>query len=125
MSRFAAVEIKLGEHETRAIEAFFGYAHESGLKFHFLEPYGPLSVGTTSFLRFKTDCSNLDSLIPFFRTDARALILPGGSGYRLITQAAEGAIPIVRVQSAKLPGYNRRWRGTSNQFWARQFPARP
>lgn len=121
--RFAAVEIKPGENETRAIQAFFQHASGIGLQFDFLEPYGPLSIGSIAFLRFKTDCPDLDALIPFFQEEARALILPGASRYRMVTQTTEGAIPIVHVQAAKLPGYNRRWRGTRNRFWARQFPS--
>lgn len=122
MSCFAAVEIKTGERDTHGIERFFAHANGIGLKFEFLEPYGLLSIGTMTFLRFKTDCPRLDALIPFFQDEGRAVILPGKAGYRMITQTTEGAIPIVNVQASKLPGYNRRWRGTSNKFWQRQFP---
>lgn len=123
MSCFAAVEIKAGEQDVHGIGRFFAHANGIGLKFEFLEPYGPLSIGTTSFVRFKTDCPRLDALIPFFQEEARAIIIPGKAGYRMITQTTEGAIPIVSVQAAKLPGYNRRWRGTANKFWTRQFPS--
>lgn len=123
MTSFAAVEIKAGESEIRGIQAFFRHAEGIALKFDSLEPYGPLSIGSTTFLRFKTDCRDLDKLVPFFQEEGRAIILPGKSGYRMITQTTEGPIPIVHVQAARLPGYNRRWRGTSNKFWARQFPS--
>jgi hypothetical protein len=119
--RFAAVEIKSGEHEVQGISRFFSHANGIGLKFEFLEPYGPLSIGTTSFVRFKTDCPDLEALVPFFQDESRAIIIPGKAGYRMITQTTEGSIPIVSVQAAKLPGYNRRWRGTANRFWMRQF----
>lgn len=119
--RFAAVEIKVGEKDTDAIHVFFRHALGMGLKFEFLEPYGRLSIGSTMFLRFSTDCLRLDELVPFFQEEARALILPGKAGYRMITQTTEGPIPIVNVQSARTPGYNRRWRGTSKKFWERQF----
>jgi hypothetical protein len=118
---FAAVEIKVGEKDTDAIRIFFRHAGGMGLRFDFLEPYGRLSIGSTTFLRFSTDCLRLDELIPFFQEEARAIILPGKAGYRMITQTTEGPIPIVNVQSARTPGYNRRWRGTSNKFWERQF----
>jgi hypothetical protein len=120
--KFAAVEIKAGEKDTDAIRVFFGHATGIGLKFNSLEPYGRLSIGSTTFLRFSTDCPRLEELIPFFQEEARALVLPGRSGYRMITQTTEGAIPIVCVQAARTPGYNRRWRGTANPFWQRQFP---
>jgi hypothetical protein len=123
MSHFAAVEIKAGEREVHGIQTFFKYANAIGLKFDFLEPYGPLSVGATTFVRFKTDCPRLEALLPFFQEEARALILPSQAGYLLVSKTTEGAIPIVNVQAARLPGYNRRWRGTANKFWTRQFPS--
>lgn len=119
---FAAVEIKAGEKDIHGIERFFRHASGMGLKFSFLEPYGPLSLGTLLLLRFKTDCPRLEALVPFFQEEARAIIIPGKTGYRLITQTTEGAVPIVSVQAVRLPGYSRRWRGTSDKFWARQFP---
>jgi len=123
MTCFVAVEIKAGEHPNDGIARFFTHASGIGLKFDFLEPYGPLSIGSTTFLRFKTDCPRLDALIPFFQEEGRAIVIPGKHGYRMITQTTEGTIPIVSVQAARLPGYNRRWRGTSNKFWMRQFPS--
>lgn len=118
---FAAVELKAGERDVDGIRAFFKHADGIGLKFEFLEPYGPLTIGSTPFLRFKTDCPRLEAILPFFQEEARALVLPGRAGYRMVTQTTEGPIPIVNVQASKLPGYNRRWRGTSNKFWFRQF----
>jgi hypothetical protein len=121
VQRFAAIEIKAGEHENRAIRAFFDHADGMGLKFEFFEPYGPVVIGTTKFLRFKTDCPKLDSLRPLLQDEPRSIILPGGAGYQMVTQTTIGTVPIVAVQASKLPGYNRRWRGTSHKFWQRQF----
>lgn len=118
---FAAVEVRTGEKETDAIHAFFQLAAGLGLRFDFLEPYGRITVGSMTLLRFATDCTRLDDLVYGFQEQGRALILPGKAGYRVVTQTTEGVIPIARVQSAKTPGYNRRWRGTSNKFWQRQF----
>lgn len=118
---FAAVEIRTGENDTDAVRVFFQHAAGLGLKFDFLEPYGRLTVGSMTFLRFSTDCTGLDDLVYSFQEQARALILPGKAGYRVVTQTTEGVIPIVRVQAARTPGYNRKWRGTSNKFWQRQF----
>lgn len=117
---FVAVEIKAGEKETDAIHVFFQRAAGIGLVFHFLEPYGRLTIGSTTFLRFRTDCP-VDQLVPFFQEESRSLILPGKAGYRMVTQTTEGPIPITCVQAVRTPGYSRRWRGTSNKFWQRQF----
>lgn len=121
MYRFAAVEIRVGEHETQAIRAFFTHADGMGLKFEFFEPYGPVTIGTSKFLRFKTDCPEIDRLLPLFQDEPRSIIVPGATGYRMVTQTTTGSVAIFVVQASKLPGYNRRWRGTSNKFWQRQF----
>ncbi len=92
-----------------------------GLKFDFLEPYGPVVIGTTKFLRFKTDCPSLEALLPLFQDEPRSIIVPGASGYRMVTQTTTGTVPIFAIQAAKLPGYSRRWRGTALNFWERQF----
>ena len=118
---FAAVQIKTGEQDLDAVRAFFRHAEGMGLKFHHLEPVGRLDIGSTTFLRFTTDCVGLEALIPLFQDEGRALILAGKSGYRMVTQTTEGPIPISCMQSTRLPGYNRRWRGTANRFWQRQF----
>lgn len=120
-SSFAAVEIRAGEQEVQGIRAFFFHADGIGLKFDSLEPFGPLSIGSMVFLRFKTDCQGLDRLVPFFQDEPRAIVLPGKSGYRVVTQTTEGPIAIACMQTSRLPGYNRLWRGTSNKFWKRQF----
>lgn len=120
-ARFVAVEIRAGEHETRAIRAFFDNANGMGLKFEYLEPYGPVVIGTTKFLRFKTDCPRLETLLPLFQDEPRSVIVPGATGYQMVTQTTTGTVPIFAVQAARLPGYNRRWRGTTLKFWERQF----
>lgn len=119
--RFAAVEIRVGEHENQAIRAFFNKAEGMGVKFDFFEPYGPVVIGTTKFLRFKTDCPKLETLLPLFQEEPRSMIIPGTTGYQMVTQTTTGTVPIFAVQAAKLPGYGRRWRGTALKFWERQF----
>jgi len=121
VSRFSAVEVRVGEHENQAIRAFFDHANGMGLKFEFLEPYGPAVIGATKFLRFRTDCPSLEILLPLFQDEPRAIIIPGATGYRMVTQTTAGSVPIFAVQAARLPGYNRRWRGTVFKFWERQF----
>lgn len=118
---FAAIEILRGEVEKEAIEAFFLRADSLGLKFKSLEPFGTLTIGSSKFLRFRTDCLQLDTLIPLFQEENRSFVLPGGTGYRLVTQTTEGRVSITQLQTTKLPGYNRKWRGTADKFWERQF----
>lgn len=121
MTGFAAVEVKAGERDAQAIERFCVHANDIGLKFEFLVPYGPLTIGSTTFIRFETDCPRLEALIQPFLDEPRALIVPGKAGYRMISRASEGTVPIARMQATRLPGYTRRWRGTANRFWTRQF----
>ena len=118
---FAALQIRPGEDNHAVIQRFFEVASGMGLGFKLLEPFGTFTLGQTSLLRFRTDCADLDSLIPFFQDENRAFIIPGKSGYRFITQTTEGKAPIATMQNSKMPGYHRKYHGTANKFWDRQF----
>jgi len=118
---FAALEIKQGESDHDVICRFFEVAEGMGLEFKALEPYGIFTLGQTRLLRFKTDCSALQRLIPFFQDENRAYACPGTSGYRYVTQTTEGQAPITLMQGQKLPGNTRRYRGTTDSYWKRQF----
>ena len=121
MYSFVAIEIKQGETDHDVLGRFFEVASGMGLEFKTLEPYGSFTLGQTRLLRFRTDCPALHRLISFFQDESRAYVCPGGTGYRYITQTTEGKAPITVMQGSKLPGYKRRYRGTSDKFWKRQF----
>lgn len=92
-----------------------------GLAFRLLEPFGTFTLGSMRLLRFRTDCVALHTLIPFFQDEDRSYIIPGSTGYRLITQTTEGKAPITVMQGSKLPGYTRKYQGTTHKHWERQF----
>lgn len=119
--KFAAIELKSGETEHQGIRFFFRTAESFGLKFKFLEPYGPFTLGSLRLLRFKTDCGDLETLVVPFQEENRSLVLPGKGGYVLHTQVTKGTVAISTMQAERLPGYKRRYRGTSDKFWLRQF----
>jgi hypothetical protein len=118
---FAALQIKPGEVDHDVIHRFFDVASGMGLEFKSLEPYGTFALGDIRLLRFRTDCAALQKLIPFFQDEQRAYVCPGPSGYRFLTQTTEGKAPITVMQAGKLPGHKRRYHGTLNKFWKRQF----
>jgi len=118
---FAAIEIKQGEGDHDAIKVFFSHADSLGLKFKLLEPYSRMTVGLSNFLRFKTDCTGMEALIPFLQEENRSVILPANDGYQLHTQTTKGKVPLTTMQSSKLPNFQRKYRGTLDKFWKRQF----
>ncbi len=121
MSKFAALEMKSGETPHDTIEAFYKYAEGMGLAFKYLLPYGQMTIGSIKLLRFQTDCPSLETLVPFMQEDNRSCVVPNTTGYAVHTQTTVGVVPVTKMQSAKLPGYNRKYRGTSDKFWKRQF----
>lgn len=121
--KFIAVELKQGEKEIQALASFYKHASGIGLQFYTVEPFGLIEVGSTVLLRFQTDCETPEALVPFFQEEQRAFVYPGGKGYKMSTQTTEGTVTVTTMQSSRLPGYNRRWRGTIDKFWKRQFPA--
>lgn len=120
MSRFVALQAKVGESDHDVVGRFFSVASGMGLRFEYLEPYGSITIGSTKLLRFRTDCPEVERLISFFQDEQRAYVIPGGTGYRYITQTTEGQAPIMAMQESRT-GYKRKYRGTSDRFWTRQF----
>lgn len=120
-SKFAAIELKGHEDAHAGIQAFFEKAEGLGLAFKFLEPYGTVIVGRIKLLRFQTDCSDLELMLPFFQEDNRSFVFPTKTGYSLHTQTTQGLVPVTTMQATKLTGYQRRYRGTADKFWKRQF----
>lgn len=118
---FAAIEVRPGESDHAALSVFFRHADGLGLKFKSLEPYGRITLGALTFLRFQIECQGMGDLVPFFQEENRSIILPKESGYALYTQTTEGKASIVTMQARKLPSYQRRYRGTLDKFWKRQF----
>lgn len=118
---FAAIEVRPGEADHAALSVFFKHAEGMGLGFKFLEPYGRFTLGALTFLRFRTDCPDMASMLPFFQEENRSLIIPKEKGYAVFTQTTEGKVSIVTMQQKKAPGYQRRYRGTLDKFWKRQF----
>lgn len=121
MVQFIALEVKDEEKDIQVLHRFYEVAHEAGREFRFVEPYGTFSLGKTKFLRFKTDCTGVPALLDAFTSEPRSVILPGPGGYKLVSAKTSGKVAIMPMQAARLPGYNRRYRGTTDAFWARQF----
>lgn len=120
--RFAAIELKAQEDIHAGVEIFFRLASGLGLVFTSLEPFGTTKVGSMTFLRFRTDCPNLDLLVPSLQGENRGVILPAQTGYVLYTQTTKGTVAVITMQSTKPPGLHRKYRGTASKFWERQFP---
>lgn len=118
---FAAIEVRSGETDHAALSVFFRHAEGMGLGFKSLEPYGRFTLGSLTFLRFKTDCPTMATLVPFLQEENRSIIIPKDKGYALHTQTTEGKASIVTMQGKKSPGYQRHYRGTLDKFWKRQF----
>ena len=121
MLSFAALQVKPGESDQEVVKRFFEVAAGLGLEFKNLEPYGVFTLGIVKLFRFQTDCPALHKLVPVFQEENRAFVLPGVLGYRYVTLAVEGKAPVTVMQGSKLPGYSRKYYGTSNKFWERQF----
>jgi len=121
--KFIAIELKGNETPHDVVADFFVKASGLGLKFKSLEPYGTVEVGSRKLLRLKTDCTDLKTMLPFFQEDERSYVFPTNTGYVLHTQTAKGVLATTTMQAAKLPGYQRCYRGTAIKFWERQFSA--
>lgn len=123
-TRFAAVQIKDQETAHTAIGHFMTTAHKMGLRFTVLEQYGELSVGSSKFVRFRTDCWKLPELSQQLLSEGRGTVIPNGQDYLAeLPGGRKGKLGTMALQATPLPSQHRKYRGPKLKFWDRQFAA--
>lgn len=120
---FAAIEVKPGEAAHDAVKAFMCAASDVGTLFTRLKLYGPLTVGSTEFVRFASDCLDYSQpLLKRLRGEARSVILPSKVGYLVFMSDGRSAqFSTSQMQSVHRPGYGQTYKGPKVEFWERQF----
>lgn len=120
---FAGVEIKEGEKIHDAIQHFLFAAADNGIKFSKVMLFGIVEVGSTKFVRFRTDCRTYPPIILRLRTEGRGFISPAKvGGYRVfLANGREGPFNSPQMHTVQAPGYGQVYKGTGAEFWERQF----
>jgi hypothetical protein len=122
--QFAGIQVKNSfESVPELVWLFMQAAIEHDLKFEVVEVFGMMTVGTSKFLRFRTDCPNLPATAARLMNEGRGSIMPDNKGgYRIrLPDGREGPIPVMSLQAVALPGFPQSFRGPKIKFWTKQF----
>jgi hypothetical protein len=122
--QFAGIQAKNSlETVTELVYVFIKAAVEHNLKFELVEVFGMISIGTSKFLRFRTDCPNLPATVARLLNEGRGTILQDAKcGYRVrLPDGREGPVALMTMQAVALPGYPKSYRGPKIKFWQSQF----
>lgn len=116
VTKYGAVEIKAGEDGHQAIGILMRSAWEAGIRFKVLELLSTITVNRIPFVRFRSD---LDlSRVPL----DRGTIVQAGGGYTVrLAGGTTGSYPITAMLTIARNTELRKYRGTGDPFWERQF----
>ena len=115
--RFFAVQLKDRETTLQGVKRFYDAANSIGVKFHTLEIFRDLSLGTRRFVRFRTDAQPLERIADGIDTRC---IVPNDRGSYAIKGDSRTLAATVMQESVSV-GKPLKLVGTRSEFWERQF----
>jgi len=120
--RFAAIEVKPGETPHQAIGFLMRLAHSQALLFVSLEVFETFKIHKTAFVRFRSDL-DISKLKADLLRGERGLILrrQGEVRFEVALPTATGNYSASSMHATSKPTDRRKYRGTQDKFWERQF----
>lgn len=122
-NRFAGVQFKRAEDTRAVVHSFMLAACQHGLEFQHLEVFGIFTVGSSKFIRFRTDCKDFTPIVARLLNENRGSITPDPKrGYLIrLPSGQEGVVEISKMLATPLSGYPLVFRGPKIKYWERQF----
>jgi hypothetical protein len=119
---YFAVQAKTYETARDVSRLVLQAAATVGISFKRLESMDILSVGTTNFVRFRSDVVDATPILDALEAQGRGSIRLEGIRYMLRAKGRVGSIPTTRILSAPcVTSQQQVYLGTSVQQWAEQF----
>lgn len=119
-TRFFAVQLTANETPNEVARLILRAAHDERLLFWTLEILDVIEVGSSSFLRLRTDIADLTTLADKVRSRGRSVILPEKGLYVLRSyNGSHGNVPMLSMHQVPKPGQQRAYKGTKQ--WEAQF----
>lgn len=120
---YFAVEIKTSyEKAPDLAKIVLTTAKGLGILFRRLEAMDVIEIGSTKFMRFRTDLTPALPLADALFESGRGVIaLSVGGGYRMRTKTKEGTIPSTTLLAVPRAAGVKTFRGTKIKLWERQF----
>lgn len=125
LNTYFAVQLKPGEKTIQVVAAVMNAAKEANILFRRLEQLDTINIGTSSFVRMRTDLLNPYLVLDRLYNDKRAVVssMQGGEYVARLPGGRMGKVTnLVMHATAKL-GQTRMFRGTKIKHWERQFEA--
>lgn len=119
-TQFFAVQKLPFEDKHEMAELVIKTAHEKSLLFTVLDVIDLIEVGSTEFVRFRSDLVDVATLVAALFDKKRAIITLAGSGYQAKLNGRTGVVPFAKM-SVVPAGQFVSYRGTKVQHWERQF----
>jgi hypothetical protein len=123
-TKFFAVQKMPFEDKHEMAELVIKTAHNKGLLFTVLDVIDIIEVGSTEFVRFRSDLVDVATLVSALYEKKRAIITLEGTGYQAKMGSRTGAVPFTKM-SVVPAGQFVSYRGTKVQHWDRQFIKEP
>lgn len=124
LSTFFAVQPKPREHAVNVVEAVMRAAKSSGVLFRHLELLDTITIGTTPFVRMRTETTSLAPILDQLYSDGRSCVSAKGGEYVARLQGGRvGKVPQALMHATAKMGQSRMFRGPKFKFWDRQFEA--
>jgi hypothetical protein len=120
--KFAAIEVRPGETVQEAIGKLMHLAKDQGFLFNSLEQFDTFKVNKTRFVRFRSDL-DVEKLREALLAE-RGVILPHEKEIRYevsLSDGAKGTYSASAMHATPRLTEHKKYRGTRDKFWARQF----
>jgi len=123
--KFAAIGVKVGETVHQAIGSLMHLSKARGLLFSGLEVYETFRINKTLFVRFRSDL-DVPQLKEALLQDGRQVILKSATDIRYevsVPGGITGTYSATAMHAIARVTEHRKYRGTRDKFWERQFDA--
>lgn len=121
--KFAAIGVKVGEMVHQAIGSLMHLSKAQGLLFSELEVYDTFRINKILFIRFRSDLE-VPRIKEALLQDGRAVILPSAVDVRYevsVPGGVSGTYSASAMHAIARVTEHRKYRGTRDKFWERQF----
>jgi hypothetical protein len=121
LGSYFAIQILRGESYRDVVKAFLFAAEESGVLFRKLQVMDIMAIGTTAFVRIRSDVADLSKVLEKMTNRSRVSADSTGSYVVNFQDGRSGKYPTTTMNSSHKLGFGQTFVGTRIQRWKQQF----
>jgi hypothetical protein len=125
LNTYFAAQLKTAEKAVHVAEAVMKAAKAADILFRRLEVLDIVTIGTTRFVRMRSEIVNPFPILDRLYHEGRGVISSkhGGEYVALLVGGREGKVSNILMHASPKLGQSRMFRGTRIKHWERQFEA--